>query len=209
MGGVHRRITRRREHPEAGAVTRRNSLHWRDDARWSKYIEKDRSLRRRFQAIKVDPPAEKETIETWMGVGDRYEQFHHVETRRGARGGGVSVEPLHHHRFLPDKAIDLVDELALAPSWRSGPASSADRTRASALPSRWRTRSRRRTSSGHSTASKSQLARTCSSSQFEVKSSARRIVVSKSDIDEVVSSGQGADRVHQSGRERQAAADGK
>ena len=46
---------------------------------YRKYIEKDRSLERRFQAIKVDPPAEKETIDILMGVKDRYEQFHHVE----------------------------------------------------------------------------------------------------------------------------------
>src|SRR6187551_3229075 len=59
-------------------------------AEYRKYIEKDRSLERRFQAVKVDPPAEKETIEILLGVKDRYEQFHHVEYTR--------------------KAIDLVDE---------------------------------------------------------------------------------------------------
>src|SRR5258705_550362 len=48
-------------------------------AEYRKYIEKDRSLERRFQAVKVDPPSERETIDVLMGVKDRYEQFHHVE----------------------------------------------------------------------------------------------------------------------------------
>ena len=66
-------------------------------AEYRKYIEKDRSLERRFQAIKVDPPTEKETVQVLMGVKDRYESFHHVEyTQRGHRSRGVSVQPLHH-----------------------------------------------------------------------------------------------------------------
>ena len=75
-------------------------------AEYRKYIEKDRSLERRFQAVKVDPPSEKETIEVLMGVKDRYEQFHHVEyTRRRDRGGRLPVEPLH-HRPLPARQGD-------------------------------------------------------------------------------------------------------
>ena len=74
-------------------------------------IEKDRSLERRFQAIKVDPPAEKETIEILMGVKDRYEQFHHVEYTREAIEAAVYQSSRYiTDRFLPDKAIDLVDE---------------------------------------------------------------------------------------------------
>ncbi len=70
-------------------------------AEYRKYIEKDRSLERRFQAIKVDPPSERETIEILMGVKDRYEQFHHVEfTHEAHRGGRLPVEPLH-HRSVP------------------------------------------------------------------------------------------------------------
>src|SRR6266496_4252784 len=53
-------------------------------AEYRKYIEKDRSLERRFQAIKVDPPGERETIEILIGVKDRYESFHHVEYTREA-----------------------------------------------------------------------------------------------------------------------------
>ena len=78
---------------------------------YRKYIEKDRSLERRFQAIKVDPPAEKETIEILLGVKDRYEQFHHVEYTREALEAAVFQSSRYiTDRFLPDKAIDLVDE---------------------------------------------------------------------------------------------------
>jgi ATP-dependent Clp protease ATP-binding subunit ClpC len=80
-------------------------------AEYRKYIEKDRSLERRFQAVKVDPPSEKETIEVLMGVKDRYEQFHHVEYTQDAIEAAVYQSNRYiTDRFLPDKAIDLVDE---------------------------------------------------------------------------------------------------
>src|SRR5918994_722189 len=80
-------------------------------AEYRKYIEKDRSLERRFQAIKVDPPAEKETIEIILGVKDRYETFHHVEYPREAIEAGLFQSSRYiTDRFLPDKAIDLIDE---------------------------------------------------------------------------------------------------
>src|SRR6188768_1677079 len=80
-------------------------------AEYRKYIEKDRSLERRFQAVKVDPPSEKETIEVLMGVKDRYEQFHHVEYTNEAIEAAVYQSSRYiTDRFLPDKAIDLIDE---------------------------------------------------------------------------------------------------
>ena len=80
-------------------------------AEYRKYIEKDRSLERRFQAIKVDPPVEKEAIEILLGVKDRYEQFHHVEYTREAIEAAVYQSSRYiTDRFLPDKAIDLLDE---------------------------------------------------------------------------------------------------
>ncbi len=80
-------------------------------AEYRKYIEKDRSLERRFQAIKVDPPGERETIEILLGVKDRYESFHHVEYTREAIEAAVYQSSRYiTDRFLPDKAIDLVDE---------------------------------------------------------------------------------------------------
>src|SRR6187401_2848431 len=78
---------------------------------YRKYIEKDRSLERRFQAVKVDPPTERETIEVLLGVKDRYENFHHVEYTREAIEAAVYQSSRYiTDRFLPDKAIDLVDE---------------------------------------------------------------------------------------------------
>jgi ATP-dependent Clp protease ATP-binding subunit ClpC len=80
-------------------------------AEYRKYIEKDRSLERRFQAIKVDPPGERETIDILMGVKDRYETFHHVEYTREAIEAAVYQSNRYiTDRFLPDKAIDLIDE---------------------------------------------------------------------------------------------------
>ena len=80
-------------------------------AEYRKYIEKDRSLERRFQAIKVDPPSERETIDVLMGVKDRYEEFHHVEYTQEAIEAAVYQSSRYiTDRFLPDKAIDLVDE---------------------------------------------------------------------------------------------------
>ena len=80
-------------------------------AEYRKSIEKDRSLERRFQAVKVPPPNESESIRILNGVKDRYEKFHMVSYTTEA------IEPAVHHsnryipdRFLPDKAIDLIDE---------------------------------------------------------------------------------------------------
>ena len=80
-------------------------------AEYRKYIEKDRSLERRFQAIRVDPPSEAEALEILVGVKDRYETFHHVAYTREAIEAAVSQSSRYiSDRFLPDKAIDLVDE---------------------------------------------------------------------------------------------------
>ncbi len=80
-------------------------------AEYRKYIEKDRSLERRFQAIRVDPPSEAEALEILTGVKDRYETFHHVAYTRAAIEAAVSQSSRYiSDRFLPDKAIDLVDE---------------------------------------------------------------------------------------------------
>jgi ATP-dependent Clp protease ATP-binding subunit ClpC len=80
-------------------------------AEYRKYIEKDRSLERRFQAIKVDPPGESETIEILIGVKDRYETFHHVEyTREAVEAAVYQSNRYITDRFFPDKAIDIRDE---------------------------------------------------------------------------------------------------
>jgi len=80
-------------------------------AEYRKYIEKDRSLERRFQAVKVASPTEEETIQILRGIKDRYEKFHHVTYQDEAIEAAVYQS--HRYitdRFLPDKAIDLLDE---------------------------------------------------------------------------------------------------
>jgi ATP-dependent Clp protease ATP-binding subunit ClpC len=78
---------------------------------YHKYIEKDRSLVRRFQAIKIVPPTEEETIDILMGVKERYERFHQVSyTEEAVRASVLQSSRYITDRFLPDKAIDVLDE---------------------------------------------------------------------------------------------------
>ena len=74
-------------------------------------IEKDRALERRFQSIKVVPPTEEETLEIIYGVKDRYESFHQVEyTDEAIQVAVYQSNRYIPDRFLPDKAIDVLDE---------------------------------------------------------------------------------------------------
>ena len=78
---------------------------------YRKYIEKDRSLERRFQVVKVNPPSENEAIQVLNGVKERYEAFHHVKYSKEAIQAAVYQSSRYiNDRFLPDKAIDLIDE---------------------------------------------------------------------------------------------------
>jgi ATP-dependent Clp protease ATP-binding subunit ClpC len=78
---------------------------------YRKSIERDRSLERRFQSVKVPPPSEKESIEILNGVRDRYEKFHMVRYEPAAIESAVyQANRYIPDRFLPDKAIDLIDE---------------------------------------------------------------------------------------------------
>ncbi|HWN07952.1 MAG TPA: ATP-dependent Clp protease ATP-binding subunit [Pyrinomonadaceae bacterium] len=80
-------------------------------AEFRKSIEKDRSLERRFQAVKVPPPTEEEAVEILGGVRERYESFHQVRYTDDALHAAVYQS--HRYipdRFLPDKAIDVIDE---------------------------------------------------------------------------------------------------
>ena len=80
-------------------------------AEYRKYIEKDRSLERRFQAIKVDAPTETESLDILNRIKDRYEQYHHVSYAPEAVEAAVRQSNRYiTDRFLPDKAIDLIDE---------------------------------------------------------------------------------------------------
>jgi ATP-dependent Clp protease ATP-binding subunit ClpC len=80
-------------------------------AEYRKSVEKDRSLERRFQAIKVPPPTEAEAIKILFGIKDRYEKFHAVTYTDEALNGAVYHSNRYiPDRFLPDKAVDLIDE---------------------------------------------------------------------------------------------------
>ena len=78
---------------------------------YRKYVEKDKALERRFQPVQVDEPTVEDTISILRGLKERYEVFHGVKIMDNAL---VSAAILSHRyisdRFLPDKAIDLVDE---------------------------------------------------------------------------------------------------
>jgi ATP-dependent Clp protease ATP-binding subunit ClpC len=76
-----------------------------------KTIEKDRALERRFQAVKVAPPTESEALEIISGIVERYEAFHQVRYSREAIEAAVYQSSRYiPDRFLPDKAIDVLDE---------------------------------------------------------------------------------------------------
>jgi ATP-dependent Clp protease ATP-binding subunit ClpC len=78
---------------------------------YRKSVEKDRSLERRFQSVKVSAPNEEEAIRVLQGVRDRYEKFHAVSYTDEAIQYAVYLSNRYiPDRFLPDKAIDLIDE---------------------------------------------------------------------------------------------------
>jgi ATP-dependent Clp protease ATP-binding subunit ClpC len=78
---------------------------------YHRYIEKDRALVRRFQPIRLHPPSEEETFQILCGVRERYEKFHQVSYGDEALRGAVTFSNRYiTDRFLPDKAIDVIDE---------------------------------------------------------------------------------------------------
>jgi len=80
-------------------------------AEFRKSIEKDRSLERRFQAVKVPPPSETDAVKVLFGIKDRYEKFHAVGYTDEAIEAAVYTSSRYiPDRYLPDKAIDLIDE---------------------------------------------------------------------------------------------------
>ncbi len=78
---------------------------------YREYIEKDQALERRFQPVLVDEPSVEETISILRGIKDRYEVFHGVKIADNALVAAATLSNRYiTDRFLPDKAIDLVDE---------------------------------------------------------------------------------------------------
>ncbi|MCD6317860.1 ATP-dependent Clp protease ATP-binding subunit [Candidatus Aerophobetes bacterium] len=80
---------------------------------YRKYIERDEALERRFQIVMVNEPTVKQTIEILKGLRDKYEAFHRVRITDGALVAAAKLSYRYiQGRFLPDKAIDVIDEAA-------------------------------------------------------------------------------------------------
>jgi ATP-dependent Clp protease ATP-binding subunit ClpC len=78
---------------------------------YRKYIEKDAALERRFQPVVVDEPSEEEAVKILFGLRDKYEAHHQVRITDGALEAAVKLSSRYiNDRYLPDKAIDLMDE---------------------------------------------------------------------------------------------------
>ena len=80
---------------------------------YQKYFEKDKALERRFQKVMIDEPSIEDAISILRGLKDRYETYHHVRIKDEAIIAAVELSHRYvNDRFLPDKAIDLIDESA-------------------------------------------------------------------------------------------------
>src|SRR5512142_402438 len=161
---------------------------------YRKYIEKDRSLERRFQAIKVDPPSEKETIQVLMGVKDRYEQFHHVEYTGEAIEAAVYQSSRYiTDRFLPDKAIDLVDEAGARAKLREagyseefGEINKSIRVAVEQMETAVAAKDYQKAEQFREQEAVARESLQFVREKFDVKTSTRKAMVGKADIDEVV-----------------------
>jgi ATP-dependent Clp protease ATP-binding subunit ClpC len=84
-------------------------------AEYRKYIEKDAALERRFQPVEVSEPTEEEAIRVLTGIAHKYEEHHHVKYTPDAIEAAVHLSSRYiNDRYLPDKAIDLMDEAGAA-----------------------------------------------------------------------------------------------
>ncbi len=80
---------------------------------YQKYFEKDKALERRFQKVTIDEPSEEDAVSILRGIKERYENYHRIRIRDEAIVAAVQLSMRYiTDRFLPDKAIDLVDEAA-------------------------------------------------------------------------------------------------
>ena len=97
---------------------------------YRKHFEKDRALARRFQTIEVPQPTEEVCVQILQGLKDRYEQHHHVRFRMEALRAAVSLSARFlNDRFLPDKAIDVLDEAGSLLRLQAGPVKEGERPR--------------------------------------------------------------------------------
>ena len=109
---------------------------------YRKYIEKDAALERRFQKVLVDEPCVEATIAILRGLQERYEI---ITASRSSTGDRRRCGLSHHYitdRFLPDKAIDLIDEAAARIRWKSTRSRGDGQARPAADPAEDRARGR-------------------------------------------------------------------
>ncbi|EEJ71092.1 ATP-dependent Clp protease ATP-binding subunit [Lactobacillus ultunensis] len=94
---------------------------------YQKYIEKDQALARRFQQVRLNEPSRKDALAILQGLKPRYEKFHHVTISEASLEDAVDLSSRYiSDRFLPDKAIDLVDEASAAVKIRNNIGSSKE-----------------------------------------------------------------------------------
>ena len=94
---------------------------------YQKYIEKDQALARRFQQVRLNEPTKKDTLAILNGLRPKYEKFHHVTISNASLEDAVDLSSRYiTNRFLPDKAIDLVDEASAAVKIKTNVGSNKD-----------------------------------------------------------------------------------
>ena len=100
------------QHPEARPLPRRDPGHWcHTFNEYRKYIEKDQALERRFQPVRVEEPSVADTLAVMNGIKKYYEEHHHVQVDADVLSAIVTLSERYiTDRYLPDKAIDLLDE---------------------------------------------------------------------------------------------------
>ena len=88
---------------------------------YQKYVEKDQALARRFQIVRLNEPSRAETLAILNGLKPKYEKFHHVKISNSALENAIDLSSRYiSERYLPDKAIDLIDEASAAVKIKSG-----------------------------------------------------------------------------------------
>ncbi len=88
---------------------------------YQKYVEKDQALARRFQIVRLNEPSRDETLAILNGLKPKYEKFHHVKISNSALENAIDLSSRYiSERYLPDKAIDLIDEASAAVKIKSG-----------------------------------------------------------------------------------------
>ncbi|RHW54075.1 ATP-dependent Clp protease ATP-binding subunit [Lactobacillus bombicola] len=88
---------------------------------YQKYVEKDQALARRFQIVRLTEPSRQETFAILTGLKPKYEKFHHVKIDKAALENAIDLSSRYiSNRYLPDKAIDLIDEASASVKIKAG-----------------------------------------------------------------------------------------